>query len=71
MLFCYPSPSYLCLSSDVLISHGTPAGFVNEQLTLQMAEAETELDAMTKDRDELQAVVDELEEKVSVHFLYI
>lgn len=31
---------------------------------LQLAEAEAELDAMTKDRDELQAVVDELEEKV-------
>ena len=31
---------------------------------LQLAEAEAELDAMTKDRDELQAAVDELEEKV-------
>lgn len=31
---------------------------------LQLAEAEAELDAMTKHRDELQAVVDELEEKV-------
>lgn len=29
-----------------------------------MAEAEGELDEMTKNRDELQAVVDELEEKV-------
>lgn len=33
---------------------------------LQLAEAEAELDGMTKDRDELQAVVDELEEKVTV-----
>lgn len=31
---------------------------------LQLAEAEAELDAMTKDRDELQGIVDELEEKV-------
>ena len=30
----------------------------------QLAEAEGELDEMTKNRDELQAVVDELEEKV-------
>ena len=34
-------------------------------LLLQLAEAEAELDAMTKDRDELQVVVDELEEKVT------
>ena len=32
---------------------------------MQLAEAEAELDAMTKDRDELQAVVDELQEKVT------
>lgn len=33
----------------------------------QLAEAEGELEEMTKNRDELQAVVDELEEKVQ-HF---
>ena len=31
---------------------------------LQLAEAEAELDEMTKSRDELQALVEELEEKV-------
>ena len=31
----------------------------------QLSEAEGELEAMTKNRDELQAVVSELEEKVS------
>ena len=34
---------------------------------VQLAEAEVELDAMTKDRDELEAVVAELQEKVTHH----
>ena len=45
---------------------GTAAVFMHESLMLQLAEAEAELDAMTKDRDELQAAVDELEEKVII-----
>ena len=39
----------------------------NVCVVLQLAEAEAELDAMTKGRDELQLVVEELEEKVTHH----
>lgn len=38
---------------------------MNACVVLQLAEAEAELDAMTKDRDELQLTVEKLEEKVT------
>ena len=58
-------PAWANRPTSCIHCQGYGSSCANGWLMVQLAEAEAELDAMTKDRDELQAVVDELQEKVT------